>query len=303
LFIFALNNFNLIFANILFVLNLIVSGFTSPANCGNPNVTGYDLAKPDKTLELPGLLREISGVSDVDQNYVACIQDEKGILFIYDLGKNEIKQMTNFGRDGDYEDLALVGKTVYILRSDGFIIEISDYTSQNLKLKSYATAIPSKNNEGLFYDAANNRLLISTKNKIPKEHELKDMRFIYAFDLKTKKTALEPVYIFDADDIRKFARKDELEILGTKKKKDSNEIKFLPSAIAIHPITKNLYLLSAADHMLFIFEKGSLKHIEKLDHKIFHQPEGISFLKNGDMLISNEGLTAPATILRFNYLN
>ena len=294
--------FSIVHRKYPFLFSLVLAGFTGSVS--NPSITGYHLDKPDKTLELPGLLKEISGVSDIDQNTVACIQDEKGILFIYDINKNEIKQLFNFGHNGDYEDIAMVGKTVYILRSDGFIFEINDYTSADFKLKSYATEITSRNNEGLFYDAVNNQLLISTKAKIPKEHELKDMRFIYAFDLKTKKIVFEPVYVFDADAIRKFAHgKDKPEILGSKKIKDTNEIKFLPSAIAIHPITKNLYLLSATDHMLFIFENGSLKHIEKLDHKIFNQAEGITFMKNGDMLISNEGRNAPPTLLRFNYLN
>jgi hypothetical protein len=109
------------------------------------------------------------------------------------------------------------------------------------------------------------------------------------------------VYSFDVQAIKKFANdKDGNVHAGSKKKGEAGDIKFLPSAIALHPITKDLYLISAVDHLLFVFEDGSLKHIEKLDHKIFNQPEGITFLKNGDMLISNEGQTA--TLLRFNYL-
>jgi len=292
----------LIIINIFLVFNLFLFGNLSSTSNDKPNVTGYDLTKPDRILDLPGLLREISGVSDIDQNTVACVQDEKGILFIYDIARNEIKQLTNFGNDGDYEELAMVGKSAYILRSDGVIFEIDDYTLKNYKLKTYVTGIPSRNNEGLCYDAASNRLLISSKTKIPKDHELKDMRFVYAFDLKSKKTSPEPVYSFDVDVIRKFVNGDKAKD-DSKKKKEPGDIKFLPSAIAIHPITKKLYLLSAIDHMLFIFENGSLKYIEKLDHKIFTQAEGITFMKNGDMLISNEGRNSPPTLLRFKYLN
>jgi hypothetical protein len=41
--------------------------------------------------------------------------------------------------------------------------------------------------------------------------------------------------------------------------------------------------------------------MEKLNPELFNQPEGIAFLNNGDMLISNEGGPGNATLLRFNY--
>lgn len=289
--------------NLLLVYGLLMPGHLLSTSPFQSNSIGYDLGKPDKTLVLPGMLAEISGVSVIDQNTVGCIQDEEGIIFVYDIAGNKIKELYNFGQDGDYEDIVMIGKSAYILRSDGFIFEIDDYTLKNFKLKTYDTGIPSRNNEGLCHDIANNRLLISSKTKIPKEHEMKDMRFVYAFDLKTKKTSSEPLYSFDVQAIRKFAGGKDSNKVGSKKKGDPDEIKFFPSGIAIHPITKSLYVLSAVDHMLFIFDQGSLKQIEKLDHKIFNQPEGITFMKNGDMLISNEGRNIPATLLKFNYLN
>lgn len=62
------------------------------------------------------------------------------------------------------------------------------------------------------------------------------------------------------------------------------------SAIAIHPVTRDFYILSAFDHAIFIFSQtGELKHLEFLNPELFPQAEGISFLANGNMLISNEG--------------
>ena len=76
----------------------------------------------------------------------------------------------------------------------------------------------------------------------------------------------------------------------------------MTSAIAVHPITKKLYLLSASDHLFFIFNmSGSIEHIELLDRDIFNKAEGITFLDNGDMLITNEGQNKEPTLLRFNY--
>jgi len=79
-------------------------------------------------------------------------------------------------------------------------------------------------------------------------------------------------------------------------------IKFRTSAICIHPLTKRLYLLSAADHALFIFGPGGQpEHIELLDPGIFNKSEGITFFSNGDALITNEAQNKKATLLRFNY--
>jgi uncharacterized protein YjiK len=90
----------------------------------------------------------------------------------------------------------------------------------------------------------------------------------------------------------------------TKKKSGSTEpnLKFRTSAIAINPISKKLFLLSATDHLLFIFNvDGKVEHIEQLNPKLFNKAEGITFLENGDLIISNEGENNKPTLLRLSY--
>ena len=45
----------------------------------------YQLGKPDKSWELPDKLIEISGLSFIDEYTLACIQDEKGNIYIFNL--------------------------------------------------------------------------------------------------------------------------------------------------------------------------------------------------------------------------
>ena len=87
---------------------------------------GYKLTEPDARIILPDTLREISGLTCIDSNLFACIQDENGILFIYDLKQNKIREQFTFNIDGDYEGICRVSDTIYILRSDGVLFEISD---------------------------------------------------------------------------------------------------------------------------------------------------------------------------------
>jgi hypothetical protein len=41
--------------------------------------------------------------------------------------------------------------------------------------------------------------------------------------------------------------------------------------------------------------------MERLNPDLFNQPEGITFMKNGDLFISNEGKKKSPTLVRFNY--
>lgn len=286
-------------------LLLATCSSTGPAT--NVGSTGYDLSKPTSISVLPDTLHEVSGVTDIDARTVACIQDENGILFLYDLATNAIREQFQFHIDGDYEGVTRVGDAMYILRSDATLFEVDDYRRKDFTLRTYSTAIPARNNEGLCYDEANNRLLIGCKSKLGKGPEFKDKRAIYAFDLATKTLLPDPVFEFDVQAIKEFAmaRKIDLPTKSRKKKGVPVEepmLKFMTSAISVHPIRNELFLLSAADHLFFIFDmNGKVLHMEPLDPKVFNKAEGITFLDNGDMLITNEGQDHKPTLLRFTY--
>jgi hypothetical protein len=296
-----------LFVCLLFlILNIFIDGDLSDKNNARQVIPiNYNLSSPDKIFILPKVLNEISGISGADASSIACIQDENGFLFIYDLIKEQINKQLSFYHNGDYEGIALADKTAYILRSDGMLFEVTNFDSGNGKTVSYSTGIPANDNEGLCYDRSANRLLIAPKSKVDNKSGNKDQRFIYAFDLKSKKLIVNPVFVFDVSIIKKFAKENNIKLpKGGDKKGDKNEstVEFRPSAIGIHPITNRLYLISGMEKMLFVFDmKGNIEFMEKLDSDLFLQPEGITFLKNGDMLISNEGQNKKPTILRFNY--
>lgn len=266
---------------------------------------GYNLTNPDLQLSLPDTLREISGITLIDSTTIACIQDENGILFFYDISRNEIKRQVTFYENGDYEAICLVDTTIFVLRSDGALFGISNYKEKKINVSIYLTDMHHANNEGLCYDSEHEQLLIGRKNKIAKGKEFKNKRAIYAFDLKTKSLKQYPVLEFDVDSVKKLAFEQKILIPFKHKKKDNSKespIRFAISEIAIHPFTKKLFLLSSIDHLLFIInDKGMIEHIEKLDPLLFPQPEGMAFLENGDMLITNEGRNKSSTLLKFKY--
>ena len=58
------------------------------------------------------------------KNKIACVQDEKGTVYVYDIHKDKLKESVDFGRNKDYEAIANVNDTIYVLKSNGTIYEI-----------------------------------------------------------------------------------------------------------------------------------------------------------------------------------
>ena len=294
--------------NCLSLISAVIILFLSGCNTGpakNAFVAGYNLKSPDASVILPAILQEVSGLSCIDSNMLACIQDENGILFLYDLAKNKISSQFEFFSNGDYEGIARVMDTIFVLRSDGMLIEISDYRSNNVIVTPIPTDIPSKDNEGLCYDSENYRLLIACKESTGKGDLSKDKRYVFGFDLTSKSLIEEPVYSFDIQLLKEFAVKNSINLPMKGKKKGPPEpvLRFQTSGIAIHPLTNKLYLLSSEDYLLSVFDRnGNIEHMVRLNMGLFNQPEGITFLENGDLLISNEGQgKGPATLRRFSF--
>jgi uncharacterized protein YjiK len=264
----------------------------------------YNLSAPDKADMLPGSLHEISGITELDGSTIACVQDEHGIVYIHDINKNQTIRKINFGGEGDYEGITRVDKTLYILRSDERLTGIENYISDNFKKTVYEIKVPGRDIEGLCYDRKNNRLLIVPKEISEDKPEKKGKRFIYGFDLTSKMVIKGPVISFDIKSIKRFATENNIKVpmKGKDGKHQEPDINMRISEISINPITNKLYALSGSERLLFVFDmSGNIEFLERLDKDLFTQAEGITFLQNGDMFISNEGKNAAATLLRFNF--
>lgn len=238
-----------------------------------------------KKWNVPKVLKEISDLSYLDKNRFACIQDEKGKIFIYNTGTEKIEKEIPFGDDGDYEGLAIVEQTAYVLRSDGEIFQVKDYMSSNLVIIQHKTFLTSKHNtEGMCYDSKNNRLLVVIKGSEPGNDEYKG---IYSFSLTDFKMTERPAFKINLHD-KVFE--------NVKEKKTKSLIQ--PSAITIHPKTGDIYITEGTKPKLLIMNSsGDIKALLELKSSDFNQPEGVCFNPDGSMYISNEGRKEPGNIL------
>lgn len=234
--------------------------------------------------DVPEELEEISGITYIADDKIACVQDEEGIIFIFNLDTDLVDKKINFAKSGDYEGIAIVDSTAYVIESNGKLHKIEHYQQPSFSESIIKTQFSGRNNmESLALDSLNNRLLLTVKDK---DLNSKHYKGIYAFDLESQEISNEAVFQIRLDD----------PIFKTGKKGDLEE--FYPSEIAVNPIDGNIYVLEGKNPRLLIMDnKGTPLRIHKLNRETFPQPEGMTFAPDGTLYISNEGKKGIASIL------
>ncbi|MCZ4317777.1 SdiA-regulated domain-containing protein [Aequorivita viscosa] len=242
--------------------------------------------------DMPIALNEISAIRWIAEDKIACVQDEDGIIFIYNLNTNLVEKKINFGKSGDYEGLTTAFNNAYVMESSGRLYEVENYLSPNFETKDFQLPFSGKNNmESLVADTLKNRLLFTVKDKDPNSSNYKG---IYAFNLDTKTTQSLSILKIPLDhSIFKSEDADD-DVEST-----SN---FYPSDMAIHPKTGSFYVLEGKNPQMLIMDSlGKPLRLHKLYKESFPQPEGITFAPNGTLYISNEGKNGTANILEVEF--
>lgn len=256
-------------------------GYDSPA--------GYDLRKPQE-MKLGKVLNEISGLSMMsDSNQLVAISDGKEKVFGIGLRKKKLKDLTGkvVPSGSDIEDVVATDSCYYLLASKGVVIQVPHGARDTAGVRNYTLPLDGKNDfETLYWDPTASGLVLICKTCAHEKGQ--GVRTAYRFDPRTK--------TFDSTAFFTIEKKD---VEGQLKESD---IKFDPSAAAISPIDKRLYILSSAGNLLVVTDtRGQVMEVYKLNPDKFPQAEGIAFAPNGDMYISNEGKYGKPTLLLFPY--
>jgi uncharacterized protein YjiK len=241
--------------------------------------------------KLPDLaIKELSGIVwDNQKDHFVGHNDEKGQIFFLDKGGGKIigEPYVFSESKGDYEDIAMIGQDIYVLRSDGAIFKISaDSAAKRSSTDLGKIELSDKNDfEALYYDAERKALVMICKNCGGDD---KKTVSAYAYYPDSIGFVTTPLFQLDAAKIKASSPRE--------------TSKFQPSAARIHPILKKLFIISSASNQLVIANtNGEVEGVYMLARKLFPQPEGLTFKSNGEMFISNEGVTSKATLLKFVY--
>lgn len=252
----------------------------------------FALNNPSETYKLDDPLEEVSGICLMNRDMLACVQDEKIEIYQYDLKNKKVLSVTNRYKDGDAEGIVVLGKTAYILVVDSppVIYKVTDFESSSRKFHKHELPLSEDDDpEGMCHDG-NGGLLIACKGpegKIKKE--------VYKVKLNDFKKS---------DKIMKSQLKEFFTVNSKELRGNGSNKTFNPSGIAVDPKTEDIYLISTKSMKMIVrYSKNGnrLKDKQRLDAKIFKQPEGIAFTKRGKQLFisSEKGDGKEAKIFRF----
>ena len=256
---------------------------TSPPDIAGGHATSaYNFTRPAVTYAVPPQLQELSGQTLVGDGQLACIEDETGDLLFYNLRTQRLDSTVQFGPKGDYEDVARVPGGYLVLRSDGTLFKRTGRVTT-----TYATGLSAANEpEGLAYDAASQTLLVACKSE-PGAGLDNTKRAVYRLNPTTYHIEPKPAYVLDIEAI--LTRSPDAARKGKAAKKTGRLSQFAPSAVAVHPRTHHVFVLSARGNDLVELDpQGRLVAAQTLDPVLFPQPEGLAFAPNGDLFVSSE---------------
>ena len=267
------------------------------------SMPGYRLEAPDTLHTLPDILEEASGLTDVSATEVAMVQDELGIIFLFNIDTGQITREVPFASRGDYEGMTRVDNAMYVLESKGHLFEVQNWLGDKNVIQRWLP-LPTSDNEGLCFDPVEDRILLSPKSRWKKGEVPKSIRPIFAVDIGSGKLLHEPVFVLNTDDIVRFALQHDLEIPSKAYKEGGEKIdlKFKPASLAVHPVTNDIFVISAVNRVLASFNRaGEVTGVHFLDAETFPKPEGITFLPNSSLVISSEAAKQKPTLAVFKW--
>ncbi len=236
----------------------------------------YDF-KNESKFKLPSGLSEVSGLVYSQDGKLFAHNDEVGKIYQIDPDTGEEIKRFFLGRwtaESDFEGIAISRNYFYVINSSGLLYQFKEGNDRKaVSYKTYRTGLNvSFDVEGLCYDEKTNTLLIACKETPGKKY--KGNRLILSYKLNGYKLDTEPRFVISLKELKdRFGIKD-----------------FHPSAIEKNPHSNTFFILSAKGDpcLVEVSETGEIIDAKKLNKKDHPQPEGITFDKNNNMIISDE---------------
>ena len=257
----------------------------------------YNIKKPTIELKMPMVLKEISGLTYLkEKNQLAAINDELGNIYFLNPETAKIEDKIKFQRFGDYEAIEVVDGKYFVTNSKGDLRLITPGKEVGIELMQ--TRLGYENNvEGMGYDPQENILFLACKDQaqLTGEDKLKG-KAIYTFSLSEMRLNTTPLFIVKDNQLLGWFENN----VGKISKKIEDRISsFSPSAIALHPVSRLLYVTSARGDLLVVFDlEGNVRHLELVRDKM-EQIEGVCFDTEGTLYISSEGVSKKGRIFGF----
>ena len=271
----------------LFLLFLL--GSLSACNNSARPSDAYAFEAPTEVFKTSKKLREISGLSLLNDSTLLTINDEKGTLFYLNKSTGKIRTKKHFGPKNDYEAVAQIGEISYILQSNGLLFRRSQGNT-----KTFDIGLPKAHEfEGLC--PFKQQLLIGCKSCGDAS--------IYSYNPNQTEQKSQLLFNINKKQRKQFVTENKTTHPDFELLKKGAKKKFLLSALAIQPGTENIYMLSAHSQLLLVLSpRFDIIDCIYLPESPFKQPEGITFDAQKNLYIASEGYRKRGRIFYFKYL-
>jgi uncharacterized protein YjiK len=258
-------------------------------NGGQKSPDGYALDKP-KRSELGKALNEISGITySRDDSSLLAVSDSKEKVFQINLRNRKLADYTEkiINSNSDVEDIVKVDTSLFLLMSKGTLVEVPQKAKDTTSIKTYEIGLGGTNDfETVYFDPSINSLVLLCKTCAHEQGS--GVRTAFRFDLRTRSFINNAFFTISRGQVKDLLKNQDAD--------------FKPSAAAINPINKRLFVLSSAGNLLVVCDnRGQAIEAYELHPDVYPQAEGIAFAPNGDMYISNEGKNGKPTLLYIPY--
>jgi hypothetical protein len=243
---------------------------------------------PAKQFYLPKGLSEVSGLAVASNDTVFAHDDNYAIVYEVDLRTEKAIKAFALGKPtvkGDFEDIVARDGYVYLLTSDGRLFEAPVGANRKRVIyNAYDTGVGEHcETEGLAFGPADGDFLILCKK--PHEAGIKDRLVIYIWNLHDRRPVATPWLNVSLD--------------GLVEKLD--QANFHPSAFAWRRERGTLIIVSAKGHSAIeIDQQGHLLDRFKFDKQRHPQPEGLTLMPDGRLILSDEGPSGHGKIAVYN---
>jgi hypothetical protein len=250
---------------------------TANAQGADHGIARYLIQTPEREYLLPQGLSEVSGLAVASDLSVFAHNDEYGIVYEVEVATGKTIKAFALGAStvkADFEDIAARGDYVYLLTSDGRIFEARKGEHRKRVLYNvYDTGVGARcETEGLANGPTENDFLILCKRM--RDEAFKDRLVVFLWNVADHSPVTAPWLNVSLDGL-----------LG--KLEQAN---FHPSAFAWKRDTRTLFIISAKGHnAIEIDMRGRLVSRYKVDKRRHPQPEGMTLMPDGRLVIGDEG--------------
>ena len=264
---------------------------------------GYlNLAQSDQISLLPMGIESFSDITFLDSTILICLQEDKSSLVLFDLSSNQVSTPITINLPNKIIDFSRIDSTIILLDNQvqvHFLLppyDSSSLVTENDILgdwKSAATCIHE----------STKRMFILTQNNFDVDNPVSNS--IYTYTISKRKLNEKALFDISISDIEMFAIENNIATPQNKFTDLSDSLSqliFNPSAMAIHPKTNEIYILSSENRSIVVFNQfGEVQDLFFLDEKLVSNPKAMTFHPSGDLLISNSDLMSPAIVrLKWN---